>query len=70
MNVNFNFFFFVFFFFQASQRAIAEIERRVKTISGKARKYYSAVELKSHLDELVSQFEVKIYMKTIIKSVI
>jgi hypothetical protein len=41
-----------FFHFQASQRAVTDIDRRVRKISGAARKYYSAKELSPYLDEL------------------
>ena len=46
-NVNFK-----FFNLQASQRAITDIDRRVKKISGAARKYYSTTELSPFLDDL------------------
>jgi hypothetical protein len=38
--------------FQASQRAITDIDRRVRKISGAARKYYSTQELSPFLDDL------------------
>ena len=41
-----------FFHLQASQRAITDIDRRVKKISGAARKYYSTTELSPFLDDL------------------
>eukprot|EP00095_Tigriopus_kingsejongensis_P005177 maker-scaffold237_size242172-snap-gene-1.38 protein:Tk05177 transcript:maker-scaffold237_size242172-snap-gene-1.38-mRNA-1 annotation:"protein tweety" len=39
-------------FLSRSQRAIVDIDRRVQIISGTARKYYSAVELSPHLENL------------------
>ena len=42
----------IFFSFQASQRAITDIDRRVRKISGTARKYYTTTELSPFLDDL------------------
>ncbi|XP_059084897.1 protein tweety-like [Tigriopus californicus] len=44
-------------FLSRSQRAILDIDHRVQIISGTARKYYSAMELSPHLDDLKQHTE-------------
>ena len=48
--------------FQKSSRAITDIDRRVRGISTLARKYYSAIELSPHLDDLEQHSEETLQM--------